>query len=184
MRVKFLLLSHILMSPNSQRNKRNEIHIERARIGLREDQVRGSAESEADRWTTNARDEVRQAISGLVNGSSETVSRQEVARIEAERDGLLALLRAVASVAERMDRCETLLTELHQLAKNTTPAKEWYTVSETAAILNRAEFTVREWCRLGRVNAGKRDCGRGNSQEWIVSHSELHRIQNEGLLPD
>ena len=96
----------------------------------------------------------------------------------------MALLRTVATLVERLDRCETLITELHQLAKNATPTKDWYTVSELSEILGKAEFTVREWCRLGRVDANKRDCGRGNSQEWIVSHAELVRIQNQGLLPD
>lgn len=61
--------------------------------------------------------------------------------------------------------------------------KEFYTTAEVAEILKRAEFTVREWCRLHRVWASKRECGRGNSKEWIISNEELRRIQNEGLLP-
>ena len=48
--------------------------------------------------------------------------------------------------------------------------------------MERAPWTVRQWCRLKRVNAKKRPCGRGLSAEWIVSHAELKRIQNEGLL--
>jgi hypothetical protein len=81
---------------------------------------------------------------------------------------------------ERLDRIEELLL---QLVRQKT-LKEWYTTAEAAEILERAEWTVREWCRLHRVNASKRPCGRGNSQEWIISHEELQRIRNEGLLPD
>jgi hypothetical protein len=33
------------------------------------------------------------------------------------------------------------------------------------------------------VYASKRACGRGHAKEWIISHEELTRIQNEGLLP-
>lgn len=55
---------------------------------------------------------------------------------------------------------------------------------EVAAALGRAEFTVREWCRLGRVRAEKKKSGRGPAGEWIVSHAELTRVRNEGLLPD
>jgi hypothetical protein len=51
-------------------------------------------------------------------------------------------------------------------------------------ILGKAEFTVREWCRLGRIRAGKKTCGRGSASEWIVSHAELTRVRNEGLLPN
>jgi hypothetical protein len=60
--------------------------------------------------------------------------------------------------------------------------KEWYSTADVARILGKAEFTVREWCRLGRVHASKREGGRGLSQEWIIAHAELQRIQNEGLL--
>ena len=61
--------------------------------------------------------------------------------------------------------------------------QEYYSTADLARILGKAEFTVREWCRLGRIQAEKRPCGRGNSKEWMVSHSELQRIQGSGLLP-
>jgi hypothetical protein len=61
--------------------------------------------------------------------------------------------------------------------------KEWYTTDEVAEILGKAPFTVRAWCRNGRIHAEKRNWGRGSSKEWIVSHEELERIQAEGLLP-
>jgi hypothetical protein len=85
---------------------------------------------------------------------------------------------ADSCVLERLDRLEALLTQLVQQRA----VKDWYTTAEVAQLLGRAEFTVREWCRLGRVNARKRACGRGRSQEWAISHQELPRIRNEGLL--
>ena len=62
--------------------------------------------------------------------------------------------------------------------------KDWYSTAEVAQLLGKAEFTVREWCRLGRVQAEKKKCGRGVSSEWIISHEELTRVRNEGLLPE
>ncbi len=62
--------------------------------------------------------------------------------------------------------------------------KEWYTPAEVAAIIKRAAYTVREWCRYGRIKASKRNCGRGNAKEWMISAAELKRLQNEGLLPE
>lgn len=79
----------------------------------------------------------------------------------------------------RLDRIETLLAAL----VGERAAKDWYSTAEAAAVLGRAEFTVREWCRLGRVRAEKKRCGRGQSGEWIISHEELIRVRNEGLLP-
>ena len=78
---------------------------------------------------------------------------------------------------------EALLAEIRDLLSNQRVVKDWYTVRELAEILARSEFTVREWCRFGRVFAEKRACGRGNSKEWIISAEELRRVQNEGLLP-
>ena len=81
---------------------------------------------------------------------------------------------------ERLDRIEELL----QLLVQQKTVKDWYTTAEAAEILGKAEWTFREYCRLGRVRACKRECGRGNSKEWVISHEELQRIRNEGLLPD
>ena len=80
---------------------------------------------------------------------------------------------------ERLDRIETIL---QQLVRERT-IKEYYTTAEVAQIMGKAEFTVREWCRLSRIWAEKRQCGRGQSKEWMISHAELTRLQNEGLLP-
>jgi hypothetical protein len=80
----------------------------------------------------------------------------------------------------RLNRIEQALDLLVQQRA----IKEWYSTAEVAKILGKAEFTVREWCRLGRVKAEKKKCGRGVASEWIVSHAELTRVRNEGLLPD
>ncbi len=82
-------------------------------------------------------------------------------------------------VNERLSRIENALNE----GAESTFAREWYTVSETAEILGRAPFTVREWARLGRINAMKRPSGRGKASEWMIAHREIERIQNKGLLP-
>lgn len=80
----------------------------------------------------------------------------------------------------RLERIEALLTTL----VGQRAAKEWYSTAEVAAALGRAEFTVREWCRLGRVRAQKKKSGRGPTSEWIIGHDELTRVRNEGLRPD
>jgi hypothetical protein len=87
------------------------------------------------------------------------------------------------SVEQRLAQIEDTVREIRDLLLKQRPQKDWYTVGEVAETLARAEFTVREWCRLGRVYASKRACGRGNTQEWIISADEMERIQNEGLLP-
>jgi hypothetical protein len=105
---------------------------------------------------------------------SNRLASNGVARVESQLDaGYLELI-------ERLMRIEAALSDL----VNRRLEKEWYTTTEIAEQLGKAEFTVREWCRLGRIHAEKRPCGRGCSQEWIVSHEELRRIRNEGLLPD
>jgi hypothetical protein len=83
-------------------------------------------------------------------------------------------------LARRLDRIEQMLQSLVEQRT----LKEWYTTAEVAKVLGKAEFTVREWCRLGRVNAEKKKCGRGVASEWIISHAELTRVRNKGLLPD
>ncbi len=85
----------------------------------------------------------------------------------------------LASLVRKLDRIELTLAELTQHRS----AKEWYSTAELAALVGKAEFTVREWCRLGRIHAEKRATGRGQSQEWMIAHAEVQRYRNEGLVP-
>jgi hypothetical protein len=85
----------------------------------------------------------------------------------------------ISVLAARLDRIEAALQTL--LKQHTV--KEWYSTSEIAEFLGRAEYTVREWCRCGRIGASKRHYARGAYPEWMISHEELVRVQNEGLLP-
>jgi hypothetical protein len=73
--------------------------------------------------------------------------------------------------------CE--IKEMLRVLVQQKTVKEWYTTTEAGDILGRSEYTIREWCRNLRVNAEKR-----SSNEWIISHEELERIQNHGLLPE
>lgn len=87
---------------------------------------------------------------------------------------------AMHEILERLERIETvlrILTEQRQVQQ------DWYDTQTAAEILERSSYSVREWCRLGRVHAEKRSCGRGRSKEWMISHDELMRIKSEGLLP-
>jgi hypothetical protein len=83
-------------------------------------------------------------------------------------------------ILARLSAIESLLSTLVEQRT----VKEWYSTAEVAKLLGRAEFTVREWCRLGRVRAEKKKSGRGPASEWMISHGELTRVRNEGLLPD
>ena len=75
--------------------------------------------------------------------------------------------------AEKLTRIESLLQDLLQQRI----AKEWYTTSEVGQLLDRAEYTVREWCRERKVQARKTPNGRG----WLISHDELQRLRNHGI---
>ena len=75
----------------------------------------------------------------------------------------------VSALVERLDRIEVALAAL--LERETS--KEWYSTDEIARTVDKAEFTVREWCRLGRLKAEKRASGRGKFCAWVVSHEEL-----------
>jgi len=83
------------------------------------------------------------------------------------------------SVDERLDRIESMLSSLIQQQT----IRDWYTTEQFAQLVGRSEFTVREYCRRGRINAEKRRSGRGAHPAWVISHAELQRYQREGLLP-
>ena len=89
------------------------------------------------------------------------------------------VLERLDALDRRLDKFEALLEQLVRQRA----AKDWYDVGEVAQLLGKAEFTVREWCRLGRIRAQKRRSGRGAFPAWVVAHAEVLRYQREGLLP-
>ena len=151
---------------------------------IRSEEAHKQAKASQSRPNETLSSDLRLSLERLTYADRESELRDQVSRIQSERESLVAMIRVLLSIDDRLSRFEPMVAELHQIAKESTPVKEWYSVGEVSGILGKAEFTVREWCRLGRVNASKRDCGRGKSQEWIVSLEELKRIQNEGLLAD
>ncbi len=82
-------------------------------------------------------------------------------------------------LAERLARIEALLEGL----VGQRAVQEWYSTAELAALLGRAEYTVREWCRQGRVRASRTAHARGPHPEWRVAHAEVERVRRDGLLP-
>ena len=94
---------------------------------------------------------------------------------EAESEDSVA---TIEMLIERLGRIEDKL----QMLLQQKIVQKFYSTGDVAKILNKAEFTVREWCRLHRIRAEKRPCGQGHSLEWMISHEELDRVKAEGLL--
>jgi len=84
------------------------------------------------------------------------------------------------TIDERLDRIESLLTDLVERES----IRDYYTTEQFAKLVGKSEFTVREYCRLGRLKAEKRQSGRGAHPAWVVSHEEYLRYQRQGLLDD
>ena len=89
------------------------------------------------------------------------------------------LERIESTLAEMM----ALLNELVASSRSSIATKAAYSAAEVATILGKRPYTIREWCRLQRINATKRPWGRGNEGEWEISHEELERFRSHGLLP-
>jgi hypothetical protein len=85
-------------------------------------------------------------------------------------ESVMARLEAIEGMVKRLVERETI--------------KDWYSTEEFASQVGKAEFTVREWARLGRIHAEKRQSGRGAHPAWAISHHEFERYQRNGLLPD
>ena len=84
------------------------------------------------------------------------------------------------TVEERLEKIEAMLAVLVERQS----VREWYTTEEFARMVGKAEFTIRAYCRLGRLRAKKRQSGRGAYPQWVISHAELERYHRDGLLPN
>ena len=95
------------------------------------------------------------------------------------RDVLDLIHERLTAIEDRLARLEATLEAVskHQIVQAA------YSTEQFAHLVGKAEYTIREWCRLGRIKADKRLCGRGYSLEWSIPHAELERYRSHGLLP-
>ena len=92
-------------------------------------------------------------------------------------------LRDILPMLATLREVKPLLDDLRVLMAAPAVAREWYDVEEAAKLLGKRPYTVREWCRHGRINARKRSERRGGAELWNISAAEIARIRDEGLLP-
>jgi len=85
----------------------------------------------------------------------------------------------LAEVGKMRSMLEALLATVEKQRR----IKDWYSTAEIAEELHKAEFTVREWCRLGQCKAQKSKGYRGGKKQWMISHEEKLRLENEGPAP-
>jgi hypothetical protein len=83
------------------------------------------------------------------------------------------------TLEQRLEKIEAMLVALVERQQ----VRDWYTTQEFAQAIGKAEFTVREYCRLGRLHAEKRQSGRGAYPQWVISNDELSRYRRDGLRP-
>ena len=103
--------------------------------------------------------------------------RQEVMEVLGELQQTLALSR------EEFTALKEVVAGALDAELNTSPKQAFYSTAEAAVLLDKRCYTVREWCRLQRIHATERPTGRGDSLEWEISHEEIQRIREHGLLP-
>jgi hypothetical protein len=88
----------------------------------------------------------------------------------------------IPSIGEILTRLVRIENALQTLVREKT-VKSWYTTHEVAILLQKSDYSVREWCRNHRVMAVKKATTRGAHAEWLISHEELQRLRNHGLRP-
>lgn len=87
-------------------------------------------------------------------------------------------MESIPTIENRLASIEAILACLVERQQ----VKDFYEIEEFAKLVGKAAFTCREWARLGRIHAQKKNSGRGPYARWVVSHQELLRYQREGLL--
>jgi len=98
------------------------------------------------------------------------------------REQFVGLLERLGELENAVTAIEQCVTTADSPAKQ-APDRQFYSVQEFAKQVERGEYTVREWCRMARINAEKCESGRGEAKNWKIPAEELTRYRDHGLLP-
>ena len=85
--------------------------------------------------------------------------------LDSDDKGLEELSSGLDKLRAEMHVIQDSLALILQLVEVRQIEKDSYTTTEAAQILGKRPYTVREWCRLGRVRADKTFSGRGIDEE-------------------
>lgn len=94
------------------------------------------------------------------------------------------LFQILSDVEKHVEKIEHRLGNFTTNETHLAKPREFYSVLEFAELVGKSEYTVREWCRLNRINAEKTASGHGDSKAWKIPADELNRYLDHGLLPD
>ena len=83
------------------------------------------------------------------------------------------------NVVERLANIESRMDQLLDGKQQ----RDSYSVEQFSERGGLDPWTIREYCRHGRIRASKKGSGRGRYRAWVISHAELLRYESEGLLP-
>jgi hypothetical protein len=86
------------------------------------------------------------------------------------------------TLEERLEKIDEKIESLLVMLVERQQVREWLTTREFAQATGKSEFTIREYCRRGRLHAKKRQSGRGAHLEYALSRIELERYRRHGLL--
>ena len=94
------------------------------------------------------------------------------------------------SIDSQLAEMHKILVQIKGLLTAPPETRSNYSVEEVAAMLSKSAFTVREWCRNGRINATKRSgaavapsCGASPPWRFPASKTRGFCHLNQGGTP-
>ena len=89
--------------------------------------------------------------------------------------------RWIESLSSVIEWIGKLLYRPFEMVLGRKSSMKSYSAKEAARLIGKMHYTVREWCRLGRMRAVVRRSG--DRTYWEISHEELERYRRRGLRP-
>lgn len=94
-------------------------------------------------------------------------------------------------MSDPVQKLQELVVELMQhidklyerIGEQNSELPEALSVEQAADYLGRRPYTVRQWCRNGRIKACRAQSGKGPYKEWRISKESIEYYQANGLLP-